>query len=100
MSTRPIGSNWLKNRFKLSWYTLTHNSYEGTRSKVEIAENRTVSEFYPPHYTPEPTPLAHVEFALKYDDFSLDFFHAVFEHISEQDMVHYIQKKHRSILAH
>ncbi len=95
MSKKSIGCTWLKDRFGLHRYSTTHNSYEGTRSRIEISENGTVSEFYAPHYTPEDSPLAHLEFALKYDDLSFDFFRAVFENITAEDTVKYIQQKPR-----
>lgn len=90
---KPIGSVWLRNRYKLRNYNITHCSYLGTRSKGEIDEHANTIEFYAPHYAPNETAIAHIEFALKYDDLNLDFLRTVFNLISLDEIVHYIQLK-------
>src|SRR5690606_9175755 len=87
----PAGAEWLKQHLSLDDYWLTHRSYIGTRNKIEIALDGCVDQTYGPKYAPsENSIMAHIEFMLKYDDFSLDFFNAVFKHTDEEDLLAYI----------
>lgn len=89
-----IGSAWLREKYKIYRYQLTHTSIIGSRSKIETDENGNVEETYPPHYAPIPdSPLSHVEFLLKYDDLNLAFLKAVFEEIPVADVAQSIQLK-------
>lgn len=90
----PAGAEWLKQHLSLDDYGLTHRSYIGTRNKIELALDACVDQTYGPKYAPsENSIIAHIEFMLKYDDFSLDFFNAVFKHTSEEDLIAYISAK-------
>jgi hypothetical protein len=83
MSLQPIGSQWLKQHYNLSHYLLTHSSYIGSNESVELTSKGHVEQIYGPKYkVADETPLEHLEFSLKYDDFNLDFLKAVFEKIS------------------
>lgn len=87
----PAGAEWLKQHFNLVDYGLTHRSYIGTRNKIEIAPDGCVEQTYGPKYAPtESSIMAHIEFMLKYDDFSLDFFNAVFKQTEEEDLIAFI----------
>jgi len=92
MSERLIGSTWLKQYYQLSNIKLSHESYLGTRSKVEILQDGTMVETYQKaQYTLKAdNPLSHFEFALKYDDVQLSFYQAVLKCIPETDIVEYI----------
>ena len=46
MSEKPIGSTWLKQHYQLSNIKLSHESYLGTRSKVEILQDGQIIETY------------------------------------------------------
>jgi len=46
MSEKPIGSTWLKHNYQLPNIKLSHESYLGTRSKVEILQDGTILEIY------------------------------------------------------
>jgi Fic family protein len=89
----PLGGEWLREKYKLYAYRLTHQSYLGTRPKVEPGENGEVIETYPPHYSPKQDPLAHIVFYLKYDDINLDFLKAVFGYLSLDEVAQFIQQK-------
>ena len=93
MTDKPIGSTWLKQQYKLHNHTITHNSYIGTRSKIEIDENGHVIEIYPPHYYPRDTTIHHVEFALKYDDLNLYFLKEIFNQVNEEEFIEYVTPK-------
>ncbi len=91
MNTTPTGSEWLKQRFNLIEFTLTHSSYIGTSNLVELTSRGNIEETFGAKYAVPNTPLDHFEFSLKYDDINLDFFKAVFQNILNQDVVKYIE---------
>lgn len=93
MSEKPIGSTWLKQNYQLSNIKLFHESYLGTRSKVEILKDGTIIETYQKaQYTLKAdNPLSHFEFALKYDDVQMSFYQGVLKCIPENDIVKYIK---------
>jgi hypothetical protein len=82
-----------KTNYQLSNIKLSHESYLGTRSKVEILQDGTIIETYQKaQYTLKAdNPLSHFEFALKYDDVQLIFYQAVLKCIPEKDIVEYIK---------
>lgn len=93
MSAKPIGSTWLKQHYQLSNIKLSHESYLGTRSKVEILQDGTVINTYQKaqYSLKTDTPLSHFEFALKYDDVQMNFYQAVLRIIPKTDIVEYIE---------
>lgn len=69
MALQAAGSQWLKEKYNLSGYTLTHSSFIGNHDSIEITNKGNVEQVYNKKYAPaEDTPLAHLEFSLKYDD--------------------------------
>jgi len=90
-----VGFTWLKDYFKLNTAPLSHESYIGGRSRIEVlARSNIVIETFTPNYFPATnTPLDHVEFALKYDDLNLDLLKKVFGHIPEADIAVYINAR-------
>jgi len=93
MSEKPIGSTWLKQHYQLSNIKLSHESYLGTRSKVEILQDGSIIETYQKaQYTLKTeNPLSHFEFALKYDDGQISFYQVVLKCIPKTDIVEYIK---------
>ncbi len=93
MSEKPIGSTWLKQHYQLSNIKLSHESYLGTRSKVEILQDGSIIETYQKaQYTLKTeSSLSHFEFALKYDDVQMSFYQAVLKCIPKTDIVEYIK---------
>jgi hypothetical protein len=86
MKLQPAGSQWLKERFSLEDHILTHASFIGPAHCIELTSRGNVEEVYRAQYqVARDEPLYQVEFSLKYDDFSLDFLKAVFEHIPQAD---------------
>jgi hypothetical protein len=92
---KAVGYGWLRERYGMRSYYITHLSVIGTRLKQEVDENGDVIETYTPLYTPtDPQdPLQHLEFGLKYDDFNLDFLKAVFAAIPVEAVVAYLTRK-------
>lgn len=87
MKLQPIGAQWLKERFGLHDHILTHSSFIGSAPSIELTSRGNVEEVYRAQYkVARDEPIYHVEFALKYDDLSLDFLKAVFEKMSQQDV--------------
>ena len=93
MSDKQIGSTWLKQHYQLSYIKLSHESYLGSRSKVETLQDGTIIDTYQKaQYTLKAdNPLSHFEFALKYDDVQMNFYQAVLKCISITDIVEYIK---------
>jgi hypothetical protein len=93
MPVKPAGNQWLKEHHNLSNHALTHGSFIGNNESIELTTNGNVEQVFGPKYAPvENAALPHLEFALKYDDMSLDFLKAVFEKISPEDVQAYVQK--------
>ena len=92
MSEKSIGSAWLKQYYQLSNVKLSHESYLGTRSKVEVLQDGTVRETFQMNYALKVTsPLSHFEFALKYDDVQMNFFQVVLKSFPVKDLVEFIK---------
>ncbi len=88
-----IGGEWLREKYKLNYFQLTHISYVGTRTLVEINDDGCVIEYYPRHYAPASNSLLHLEFYIKYDDLNLDFLKALFLSIDKDEIQNYIFRK-------
>ena len=87
MTRQPIGSQWLKEKFKLHDHILTHASFIGSSHTIELTSRGNVEEVYRSHYSVvRDEPVHHIEFSLKYDDVNLDFFKAVFEKVVQQEV--------------
>ncbi|HVK96231.1 MAG TPA: Fic family protein, partial [Flavisolibacter sp.] len=87
MERQPVGSQWLKEKFRLHDHTLTHASFIGSSHRIELSSRGNVEEIYRSHYNVvRDEPIYHIEFSLKYDDVNLDFLKAVFERIAQQDV--------------
>jgi hypothetical protein len=91
MSLTPAGSQWLKERYNISGYTLTHTSFIGSHDSIEITNKGNIEQVYTRRYAPaENTSLAHLEFSLKYDDLNLPFLKKVFESIEAKEIEKFI----------
>lgn len=87
------GSSWLRLHFGLSAYSLTHQSYIGSSSKIEVLPNGHIERTFGSGYAPASDNfMDHWEFALKYDHFNLPFFRAVLLSIDKDDVKEYINK--------
>jgi hypothetical protein len=91
MNNSPAGLEWLKRRFNLVEFTLTHSSFIGTSNHVELTSRGNIEETFGAKYAVPNTPLDHLEFGLKYDDINLDFFKVVFEHIPAREIQQYLE---------
>lgn len=93
MQQQTAGFQWLKEHLNLQYFKLTHISFIGSRNKIEIGIDNVVEETFGAKYAPaEDGILPHIEFGLKYDDFSLDFLNAVFKQTDEEEIIQYIKK--------
>lgn len=92
MAIKPAGSQWLKEHYQLSRYSLTHCSYIGNKESIELTSKGSIEQVYGLKYAPqEDSPLMHLEFSLKYDDFNLDFLKSVFNKIPIKDIIFFIE---------
>jgi hypothetical protein len=92
MTSRPVGNQWLKDKYNMSGYVLTHCSFIGSNNSIEITNKGNVEQTYSKKYAPVgDTPLFHLEFSLKYDDLHLPFLKAVFEKIPVEDIEKFIE---------
>ncbi|WP_343668470.1 Fic family protein [Chitinophaga sp.] len=92
MALNPVGSQWLKEKFNISGYILTHSSFIGSNDSIEITNKGNIEQVYNRKYAPkEEAPIYHLEFALKYDDLNLPFLKKVFEYISIEEIEGFIE---------
>ena len=89
-----IGNSWLRAKYELGDFPLTHISYIGPRPKKDISDDHIV-EVYPKTYFSGGTVGHHLEFGLKYDDLRLDFLKRVFDRLRVSDLEAYILMKPR-----
>lgn len=93
MTSRSIGSQWLKEKYNLTGYILTHCSFIGSNDSIEVTNKGNIEQVYGRKYaTAEDTPLLHLEFSLKYDDLNLPFLKGVFEKIATEDIERFIEE--------
>ena len=91
MANKLAGNEWLKEHFGLINYSFTHSSFIGNNPSVKLTSKGNIDQVYGPKYAvAENMPLPHIEFALKYDDLSLDFLNAVFMRIDPAQIKEYI----------
>lgn len=89
-----IGFTWLCDHFAIQAAPLTHESCIGGRRRIDAdAQQHCVVEYFSANYRPEPVAMAHLEFALKYDDLNLDLLKKIFEHIPPSEIVAYIEER-------
>ncbi len=87
------GNLWLKERYELSGYSLTHSSYIGSNDSLGLTSKGNIEQVYGLKYAvTTDVPLLHLEFALKYDDLDLDFLKAVFKKTPVEDIIAFIEK--------
>jgi len=91
---KKVGFTWLQEQLNIKGFQLTHESYIGSMDKTEVGTNNTVIRTFKSKYdVNKDTPLAHLEFALKYDDFNLAFINEVFSLLGHQVIFDYITQK-------
>lgn len=87
MNYKPAGDQWLKEKFNISGYILTHCSYIGSNDSIEITNKGNIEQVYSRKYAPnEDMPMSHLEFSLKYDDLNLPFLKRVFDNILVEEL--------------
>lgn len=88
---QPVGSQWLKDHYKLAQFALTHASYIGSNPSLELTSKGNIDQVYGPRYQiGKNEPIYHLEFALKYDDLNLDFLKTVLERIPRHEINQFI----------
>lgn len=94
MEARPVGGEWLKERFKLSQYTLTHSSYIADNVAIRLTSKGNIEQDYGIKYAvaDENNPVHHIEFFLKYDDLQLDFLQTVFQRTSRAEIERFVME--------
>jgi len=91
---KKVGLTWLQEELNIKGFQLTHKSYIGTTDKTELSSKNTVIRTFKSKYNVNiDTPLAHLEFALKYDDLNLAFINEVFSILDHQVISDYINQK-------
>ena len=92
MDTRPVGGQWLKDRFSLVNYTLTHSSYIANNAAIRLTSKGNIEQDYGIKYAVdiENNVVHQIEFYLKYDDLNLDFLQAIFHRVSADEIEAFI----------
>lgn len=89
---KKIGFTWLIEKFSISGYLLTHESYIGTVDKIEVSSKNTIIRTFKPKYNVSDDFFAHLEFAIKYDDLNLALLKEIFLSIDFNILEKYIQQ--------
>ncbi|SCC60482.1 hypothetical protein GA0116948_1183 [Chitinophaga costaii] len=64
MTSRSVGSQWLKEKYNLTGYILTHCSFIGSNDSIEVTNKGNIEQVYSRKYaTVKDTPLLHLEFS-------------------------------------
>lgn len=92
MDNGRLGNAWLRDKFELSVTPLTKECRLGSRSKV-VPGDSVEWEYFPKSYAPEPHPLAHVEFVLKYDHLHLELLRQVFQRLPQEEVAAWVGKQ-------
>lgn len=91
MAKQTVGSEWLKQHLSLTGFFLSKRSFIGSHNKIEVALDGAIDQQFGIKYAPkEDTIPEHLEFMLKYDDLNLDFLHAVFLQLNEEELIAFI----------
>lgn len=103
-SSKKVGFTWLQENLNIQGFRLTQESYIGTTEKIELSSTNTVIRTFKSKYDVSDTPMAHLEFALKYDDFNLAFIKEVFGAVDHQILLDHIttnpNRKHSRIIGY
>jgi hypothetical protein len=92
MENDLLGNAWLRDRFGLAITPLRKECRLGSRPKV-VPGDGVEWEYFPKSYAPEPHPLAHVEFALKYDHLHLQLLRGVFMRLSQEEVATWVGRQ-------
>ena len=92
MDNDRLGNAWLRNHFGLVVTPLTKECRLGSRPKV-VPRDGVEWEYFPKSYAPISHPLAHVEFALKYDHLHLDLLREVFRHLPQEEAAVWVRNQ-------
>lgn len=91
---KKVGLTWLQEKLNIKGFQLTHESYIGTTDKTELSSKHTIIRSFKSKYDVNTdSPLAHLEFAIKYDDLNLAYINEIFSSLDHQKIVDYITKK-------
>lgn len=92
MDNGRLGNAWLRDNFGLSITPLTKECRLGSRPKV-VPGDGVEWEYFPKSYAPEPNPLAHIEFVLKYDHLHLELLRQVFQRMPQEEVAAWVGKQ-------
>lgn len=92
MDNGRLGNAWLRDNFGLSVTPFTKECRLGSRPKV-VPGDGVEWEYFPKSYAPEPNPLAHVEFVLKYDHLHLELLRQVFQRLPLEEVAAWVGKQ-------
>lgn len=92
MGNDSLGNAWLRDHFGLATTPLTKECRLGSRPKV-VPGDGVEWEYFPKSYAPDPHPLAHVEFVLKYDHLHLELLREAFQRLPVEGVAAWVGKQ-------
>lgn len=94
LERQEAGYSYIKKILNIDCPDNWHRSYIGTtNNNNSIRKNGYTETTFRASYEPANSICAHLEFALKYDGTNFMILSQIFEKISEQELIHYIQSK-------
>lgn len=92
MGNDSLGNAWLRDHFGLATTPLTKECRLASRPKV-VPGDGVEWEYFPKSYAPDPHPLAHVEFVLKYDHLHLELLREAFQRLPVEGVAAWVGKQ-------
>jgi hypothetical protein len=91
---RPIGYQWLIETYELEALPPHQRSWALQQGTPQIVQREgRIERRYPRHYEPPGEPGPHLEFALKHEGYHLDILVAVFDRITEAELLRFVRSK-------
>ena len=88
-----IGYAWLKENLKIESEPLLNVCLQGRENKTLVNADGIEEQYFNAKYIPAADPMAHLEFALKYEVLNLSLIHQIFLKINPNDLVKFIKNK-------
>ena len=88
-----IGYAWLKENLKIESEPLLNVCLQGRENKTLVNADGIEEQYFNTRYIPADDPMAHLEFALKYEVLNLSLIHQIFLKTNPSELIKFIKNK-------